>query len=97
MGPAREPHYDFERIKGEVDELEAYDTAWNTWFAVQGISPLRARYERLSADPVATLIDICKALGVQAPDAQAVRPGVAKLAGETSLEWMRRYRLDEAG
>jgi len=25
-----------------------------------------------------------------------VRPGVAKLADETSLDWMRRYRLDAA-
>ncbi|MBZ9670019.1 Stf0 family sulfotransferase [Mesorhizobium sp. ES1-3] len=96
VGPAREPHYDFERIKGEVDELEAYDMAWNTWFAQQGIAPLRIGYERLAAEPAAALLRICEALGVRAPDAQHVRPGVAKLADETSLDWMRRFHLDAA-
>ncbi|WP_246674983.1 MULTISPECIES: Stf0 family sulfotransferase [unclassified Mesorhizobium] len=35
-------------------------------------------------------------LGVQAPDAGDIRPGVARLADETSLDWMRRYHLDAA-
>ncbi|TPL87074.1 Stf0 family sulfotransferase [Mesorhizobium sp. B2-3-12] len=97
VGPAQEPQYDFERIKGELAELEAYDAAWNTWFAEQGLTPLRIGYERLSADPAAALLGICEALGVQTPDAEAVRPGVAKLADETTLDWMRRYRLEAAG
>ncbi|TGT36983.1 Stf0 sulfotransferase [Mesorhizobium sp. M8A.F.Ca.ET.165.01.1.1] len=96
VGPAREPHYDFERIKGEVEELEAYDTAWNIWFAQQGIAPLRIGYEHLAAEPAVALLRICEALGVPAPDAGHVRPGVAKLADETSLDWMRRFHLDAA-
>ncbi|QKD19953.1 Stf0 sulfotransferase [Mesorhizobium sp. NZP2077] len=97
VAPPKEPQYDFERIKDELAELEAYDAAWNFWFAAQGITPLRIGYERLSADPAAALLVICEALGVQAPDAEAVHPAVAKLADETSLDWMRRYRLDDAG
>jgi trehalose 2-sulfotransferase len=57
---------------------------------------LRIGYERLSADPAAALLTICEALGVQAPDAEAVRPGVAKLSDETSLDWMRRFHVDAA-
>jgi len=83
--------------KGELAKLEAYDTAWNIWFAAQGITPLRIGYDRLSADPAATLLAICEALGVQPPNARNIRPGVAKLADETSLDWMRRYRQDAAG
>jgi trehalose 2-sulfotransferase len=40
------------------------------------------------------LIRICEALGVEAPKAADVRPGVAKLADATSLDWMRRYHSD---
>ena len=47
-----------------------------------------------SADPAATLTRLCTALGIPAPDAGEVKPGVAKLADETSLDWMRRYRRD---
>ncbi|WP_246678986.1 MULTISPECIES: Stf0 family sulfotransferase [unclassified Mesorhizobium] len=96
VGPPREPQYDFGRIKDEVAELGAYDAAWNMWFAEQEVIPLRIGYERLSSDPVATLASVCDALGVHAPDAGDIRPGVARLADETSLNWMRRYHLDAA-
>lgn len=94
LAPPREPHYDFVWIKREVQELESYDAAWNFWFAAQGIEPHRIGYETLSANPAAALTGICEALGVQAPNADDVSPGVAKLADETSLDWMRRYRSD---
>jgi LPS sulfotransferase NodH len=94
LAPPQEPHYDFAWINREVLELESYDTAWNSWFNAQGIAPLRIGYETLSANPAAVLIGICEALGVQAPNARDIKPGVAKLADETSMEWMRRYRSD---
>ena len=96
VAPAQDPQYDFERIKRELAELEAFDAAWNTWFAEQGISPLRIGYERLSADPAATLASVCAALGVPSPSAADVKPGVAKLSDGISLDWMRRYGLDAA-
>jgi LPS sulfotransferase NodH len=94
LSPPEEPRYDFARINREVLELESYDAAWNSWFGAQGIEPLRIRYEILSANPAAALISICEALGVQEPNSPDVSPGVAKLADETSLDWMRRYRSD---
>jgi LPS sulfotransferase NodH len=94
LAPPEEPHYDFARINREVLELERYDTAWNSWFAAQGIEPLCIGYESLSANPALALAGICEALGIEAPNAGDVSPGVAKLADETSLEWMRRYHLD---
>jgi LPS sulfotransferase NodH len=94
LSPPEESQYDFERINREVLKLESYDTAWNSWFDAQGIEPLRISYETFSANPAAALVGICKALGVQAPHARDVSPGVAKLADETSLDWMRRYTSD---
>jgi LPS sulfotransferase NodH len=96
VGPAQEAQYDFQRIGRELAELEAYDDAWNAWFVGQGITPLRIGYDRLAIDPAATLISICGALGVQPPNVEDVRPGVAKLADAISLDWMRRYRLEAA-
>ncbi|WP_421915916.1 Stf0 family sulfotransferase [Mesorhizobium sp.] len=96
VGPPNESRYDFQRIKREVAQLEAYDLAWNRWFSEQGITPLRIGYERLSANPAAALVSICEALGIRSPNAEDVRPGVAKLADDTSLDWMRRYRVDAA-
>jgi LPS sulfotransferase NodH len=94
LAPPEEPQYDFARINREVLELESCDAAWNSWFEAQGIEPLRIGYETLSANPAAALIDICEALGVQSPHARDVRSGVAKLADETSRDWMRRYHSD---
>jgi len=96
VGLPQEVQYDFQRIGRELTELEAYDDAWNTWFVEQGITPLRIGYEPLASDPAATLISICKALGVRPPNVEDVRPGVAKLADATSLDWIRRYRLEAA-
>lgn len=94
LSPPKDPEYDFERINHEVLEMKIYDTAWNSWFDAQGIEPLRIGYETLSENPAAAFIGICEALGVQPPNARDVSPGVAKLADETSLDWMRRYHSD---
>lgn len=94
LAPPQEPHYDFVRINREVRELESYDTAWHSWFAAQGIEPWRIGYESLSANPAVALTRICEALGIEAPNARNVSPGVAKLADETSQDWIRRYRSD---
>jgi len=96
VGQPKEPEYDFARLRREVLELEGYDKAWNTWFAAQGITPLRIGYETLAADPAGELIRICEALGVAAPDVDTIRPGVAKLSDEISLDWKRRYEADLA-
>ncbi len=94
LGPSGEPAYDFQRLRRKVAELETHDAAWNPWFEEQGIEPLRIGYEALSADPAAGLGAICNALGIVAPRADEVRPGVAKLADAVSRDWIDRYRRD---
>lgn len=94
IGPPGEPEYDFARIRREVEMLEGYDAAWHAWFEAQGIEPLRVDYDGLSADPAATLVRICEALSIPAPDAGSVKPSVARLSDATSADWARRYRAD---
>lgn len=96
LAPPKDLEYDFARIRRELADLESYDTAWNSWFAEQQIMPLRIGYEALSADPAATLIRICAALGIAAPKPENVKPGVAKLSDAISLDWMRRFQADLA-
>lgn len=94
LAPPKEPEYDFERIRNEVMTLEGYDAAWNTWFEAQGIDPFRIAYEALSEDPAGVLLRICNALGIVAPKASEVQPGVARLSDAISRDWMRRYQAD---
>ena len=94
LGVPQDPRYDFKLIQRKLTTLEAYDAAWNEWFEQQGIIPLRIRYEMLSERPAGTLLQICEALGVEVQKAEAVRPGVAKLADEISLDWIDRFQAD---
>ena len=94
LSPPKEPEYDFHRLRREVEALDGHEAAWHAWFGAQGIEPLKVDYDTLSADPAATLIRVCGALGVEAPDAGDVKPGVARLSDATSAEWMHRYRSD---
>jgi LPS sulfotransferase NodH len=94
LAPPRDPIYDFERLARKLAELQAYDDAWTCWFEEQGVEPLRIAYEDLSQDPAAIVARICAALGVPAPDRASIRPGVAKLADETSADWRARYCRD---
>ncbi len=96
LSPPKDPEYDFNRIAGKLAELEQYDAGWTTWFGQQGITPLRIGYESLSADPAEAVRRICLALGLPAPAANDVRPGVGKLSDAQSEEWRRRFRQDAA-
>jgi len=94
LAPPQEPRYDFKQIRDEMALLEGYDAAWNTWFTVQRITPLRVVYEQLEVDPAASLQRICEAFGIPTPQLHDVRPGVARLADATSEDWARRYKED---
>jgi LPS sulfotransferase NodH len=96
LAPPKPPEYDFDRIADKVAQLELYDAAWVTWFAAQDIDPLRIGYESLAGNPTDVVARICKALGVPEPAADSLKPGVARLADETSREWVRRYVRDRA-
>lgn len=92
LAPPGEPHFDFQRLDRKIDQLQRHDAAWTSWFTAQGIEPLRIGYESLSANPVGIIERICKTLGVTLPDADRLKAGVARLADDLSLDWMRRYQ-----
>ncbi len=94
LAPPQEPVYDFERLRREVADLDAYDRAWNDWFTAEAIDPLRVDYDALAADPAGVLTAVCEAIGIEPPDPAEVEPGVARLADALSADWMARYRED---
>ena len=97
LSPPRPPVYDHGRLATARAEFERGDRDWRDWFAAQGTAPLSVRYESLSADPAAELARVCAGLGVAAPAAGQVQPGVAPLADDLSRAWMARFRQQEAG
>ncbi len=79
IGAPGEPRYDAALIRGQIAAFEAYDRGWESWFASQGIVPLRIRYQALAEDPARVLADVCGALGVKAPEPGQIEPRVASL------------------
>ena len=71
-----------------------HDRCWTRWFHEQDIEPLRITYERLSAEPQATLATVLSALGMDSVLAEAAEPRTAKLADRVSREWATRFRAE---
>ena len=94
LSPAREPVYDAAAIRAKVEEVTALDRDWERWFASEAVAPLRLDYEGLAADPLQTLRHVLDALGLDRKAASGVKPGVAKLADETSKVWEARFRSE---
>ncbi|MCC6000585.1 MAG: sulfotransferase [Pararhodobacter sp.] len=95
LSPPAPPHYDHARIAATLAELERADTAWNDWFAVQRIKPLRVSYEALAADPAVQVARICTALGQTLPQGTDLTPPVAVLADDTNADWIARFRIEQ--
>ncbi len=88
------PVYSFDVIHGQVLALARDDDAWAAWFDRQHIRPLRIVYESFADHPAETIIGICNALGVAPPEVGTIRPPLAKLSDDISLDWISRYTRD---
>lgn len=96
LGPPRPPRYDRAAIGAELAQLQQDAARWDRWFAREGITPVGLVYEELAANPTAALAQVCGALGITAPPAGQVRPGVARLADALNRDWAARF-LSETG
>ena len=96
LGAPKEPAYDFESIHREVIALERADDAWRKWFDYHQIAPLRISYEAFADHPAETLVDICRTLGSDPPEAGTIMPSLTRLSDAVSLEWVRHYKADLA-
>ncbi len=88
------PVYSGRDLSRLVTQMEEHDRCWTRWFHEQDIEPLRITYERLSAEPQATLATVLSALGMDSVLAEAAEPRTAKLADRVSREWATRFRAE---
>ncbi len=97
LKPAEAPAYDADALAGQVAAYEEQDAAWASWFAREGIEPLRITYEALSSDPQAVLARILSALGLNPAVAETVKPRTAKLSDQESRDWTARFQKERRG
>lgn len=86
--------YDARAIENEVSSLNQDDTAWQAWFAEQGLSPFETTYEALSADSQTVIADLLSEVGHDPTLAEKVEPRTAKMADDDSRQWVARYRQE---
>jgi LPS sulfotransferase NodH len=91
LAPHSPPVFDVDAIGAKHAEFQAADAAWLAWFDAQNIAPLTITYGSLAADPRGALSQILQDLGCPAHAAQNTEVPTARLADETSREWIRRF------
>ena len=94
--PTSAQRYDRRRIEARIRETSGGERRWTSWFAAEGIDPLRVTYESLSAHPAEVVADILRHLHLDPRAAEGIEPGVAKLADETGREWVSRFRSERS-
>jgi LPS sulfotransferase NodH len=95
LSPPREPVYDPDAIARQVAQATMQDREWDTWFAGQGIDPLRISYDDLSSDPRTVLALVLDRLGVGFDPVAEITLPVARLADATSRIWAARFRAEQ--
>jgi LPS sulfotransferase NodH len=89
-----EAHYDGVRIATILDELERDDAAWDDYFRVHALKPLRLTYEGVTAGPQRALGQILAALGLDPAIAETQPIPTAKMADGISAAWVARFRSE---
>ncbi len=93
--PARIPTYDASRLDAFMAEAVNGEVLWDTWFAVNGLTPVTLWYEDLAADPDAQVRAAMTAMGLTAPPGPLSAPN-RRMADAQSADWARRYRQERA-
>lgn len=94
LSEPQDPVYDAEAIQSRMMEFTAMDDNWISWFAAEGISPLRITYEDLSAQPLAVTGDLLEHLGLGRSLTIGLKTPVVKLADTINRQWALRYHGD---
>ena len=87
---------DVAEISKIIDDLQAERQGWKTFFAAQGIEPLRVSYEGFSDDVEGALRYIGAELGLELNRPIGADIGCVKLADEINEEWGAKVRAFRA-
>ena len=86
---------DFDKLWRHVEHLIEMQSAWERFFATEGVLPLRLTYEMVEADPAAVLKRISDYVGVALPDPVIVDTEYKKVRNERH-ERMMQEATEEA-
>ena len=90
--PHGEPVFDFDQIHALAGEAERHTTAWERWFAANGVEPLAITYEALVAEKAAVARRALDFLGLTVPEDAVTGAPTPKQADSLNEDWIRRYR-----
>lgn len=90
LAPPAEPEFDETALRTLMEQFQAYDTAWQGWFASQSITPLTLSYEALAENPHGVLEKALAFLGLDPSLAADAPLPVAKLADARNTDWCAR-------
>jgi trehalose 2-sulfotransferase len=94
LGPPQDAHYDADAIKHHMAELASFDRAWEAWFDLEELTPLRISYDNLTKDPQAVLAQVLSALSLDPTSAYSVATPTAKLADATNRTWKAQFESE---
>jgi trehalose 2-sulfotransferase len=85
--------YDEAFIAQCLRELQHQKVGWLRWFKANDIHPFVVQYEDVVADTAGVVRSIVELLGVAGDKPEQVSlPAIEKLADETNMEWLSRFR-----
>lgn len=88
----QEPVYDEKAITHQIAKLTDMDKRWESWFANEGVIPLRVEYDDLSDNPLGVVGNLLDHLGLDPNMACGLALPVARLADASNKNWSKRYR-----
>lgn len=90
------PRFSARAIEARLAAIDAGESAWDAWFAGQGLRPRVVVYEDLIADWEGTLRAVLADLDVP-PEAQGAlpAPSLRRQADDTTDRWIERWRARE--
>ncbi|TAL02837.1 MAG: hypothetical protein EPO08_05905 [Rhodospirillaceae bacterium] len=91
VDPIAVPQFSFGAIYGNILHLAEMMGRWESFFAYNGIAPLRITYERIDADIDAVLRDIASFLHVASPKPSA-RGAKAHQRDDVSIAWRHQFQ-----
>jgi LPS sulfotransferase NodH len=92
LPPNGEDKFDLQRICAILANLEAEKRLWESFFAAQGILPLRLRYEDFETDVNIALRSLIPALNLPLRTDLPSGAGLQQLADATSQDWVLRVQ-----
>lgn len=96
LTPQQMPGYSADAIAQQMQNFQQADADWITWFATQGIVPLRITYNDLTATPTTVLGHVLAHVGLGTAYANGVTPDTARLSDATNAAWRQRFLAERS-